>query len=32
VLSAVAKRNAGWQHLLAGNAPWPMLEWRNASA
>lgn len=32
VLTAVAKRNAGWAHLLPGNAPWPMLEWRNASA
>lgn len=32
VLAAVAKRNAGWQHLLPGDAPWPMLEWRNATA
>lgn len=32
VLTAVAKRNAGWQHLRAGNAPWPQLEWRNATA
>jgi ADP-ribose pyrophosphatase len=32
VLTAVAKRNAGWQHLLVGNAPWPQLEWRNATA
>jgi len=32
VLAAVAKRAAGWQHLRPGDAPWPMLEWRNASA
>ena len=32
VLTAVAKRDAGWAHLSAGDAPWPMLEWRNASA
>jgi ADP-ribose pyrophosphatase len=32
VLTAVAKRNAGWLHLRAGDAPWPQLEWRNATA
>jgi ADP-ribose pyrophosphatase len=32
VLTAVAKRDAGWAHLSAGDAPWPMLEWRHASA
>jgi ADP-ribose pyrophosphatase len=32
VLTAMAKRTAGWAHLLPGNASWPMLEWRNASA
>ena len=31
ILAAVAQRDEGWAHLRAPDAPWPLLQWRDAT-